>query len=152
MSKQTNIILLVLAAFFTFLGIKSSMHATAYKELSNVETIEGTIYQLHCPPKGAAALSLTDSDFTYNLSIKFRSDYCEDNKSQVLLNKKVTLEAIEVNDGFYQVYKLTGNGRDILTPGEVENDQASSTFGLFFLAFLLIALVLYTSRTQSKKA
>lgn len=128
------------------------MHATAYKELSNVETIEGTIYQLHCPPKGAAALSLTDSDFTYNLSIKFRSDYCEDNKSQVLLNKKVTLEAIEVNDGFYQVYKLTGNGRDILTPGEVENDQASSTFGLFFLAFLLIALVLYKSRTKSKKA
>ncbi|TPH18122.1 hypothetical protein [Litorilituus lipolyticus] len=151
MSKTTNIILLVLAAFFILLGVKSAMHTKAYAQLSNIQIIKGSIYQLHCPPKGAAALSLTDSDFTYNLSIKFRSDYCEGNKSQVLLGKKVILEAIEVNDGFYQVYKLTGNGRDILTPDEVESDQASSTFGLFFLAFLLIALVLYKNRQSSKK-
>lgn len=145
MNKTAKILILLLAAFFFFIGIKSYLHSKSYEELTNIQTIKGTISQLHCPPKGAAALSLTDSNLTYNLSIKFRSDYCEDNKSQVLLGKKVAMQSLQVNGDFYQVYQLEINDKMLLKPSDVEADQSSSTFGLFFLAFLLTALVAYKS-------
>jgi len=151
MSKNTKIILLVLAAFFLFIGIKSYQHSKAYTELANVQTTKGTISQLHCPPKGAASLSLKDSDLTYNLSIKFRTDYCDEKDSKSLLGQEVTMKSVQVNGDFYQVYQLEGNNRVILSPDEVEADQSSSTFGLFFLAFLLAALVAYKSLPASKK-
>jgi hypothetical protein len=151
MSKNTKIILLVLAAFFLFIGIKSYQHSKAYTELSNVLTTKGTISQLHCPPKGAASLSLTDSDLTYNLSINFRTDYCDKKDSALLSGSEVTMKSVQVNGDFYQVYQLEMNGRVILSPKEVEADQSSSTFGLFFLAFLLAALVAYKSLPASKK-
>lgn len=151
MNKTAKTLLLLLAAFFVFIGIKSSQHSTAYAELTNIKTTTATISKLHCPPKGAAAFSLTDSDATYNLSIKFRADYCDDDNAQVLLGREVTLEYVQVNDNFYQVYQLTENDRKILSPEEVEADQSSATFGLFFLAFLLVALVVYKSRTATKK-
>lgn len=150
MSKNTKIILLALAAFFFFIGIKSYLHTTAYAELTNIETTKGTIFQLHCPPKGAASLSITDSDFTYNLSIKFRTDYC-DKDSQSLLGKEIAMESVQVNGDFYQVYKIEANNQVILTPKDVEADQSSSTFGLFLLAFLIAALVTYKSLVVSKK-
>jgi len=151
MSKNTKIILLVLAAFFLFIGIKSYQHSKAYTELTNIQTIKGTILQLHCPPKGAASLSLTDSDIVYNLSIKFRTTYCDDKDSQSLSGKEVTMKSVQVNGDFYQVYQLEANDRVILAPDEVEADQSSSTFGLFFLAFLLAALVAYKSLVVAKK-
>jgi hypothetical protein len=150
MNKNTKIILLVLAAFFLFIGIKSYQHSKEYTELANVQTIQGTIFQLHCPPKGAASLSLADSDITYNLSIKFRTDFCNKD-SQSLLGKDVTMKSVQVNGDFYQVYQLEAKGRVILSPDEVEADQSSSTFGLFLLAFLLVALVAYKSLPASKK-
>jgi hypothetical protein len=150
MNKTAKILLLLLAAFFLFIGIKSSQHSIIYAELTNIQTTKGTIFQLHCPPKGAAALSLTDSDATYNLSIKFRSDYCDDNDSQGLLGKEVAMQYVQVNDNFYQVYQLTKDDQIILSSEEVEADQSSATFGLFFLAFLLVALVVYKSRTITK--
>ena len=150
MSKTAKTLLLLLAAFFLFIGIKSYFHSTKYAELTDIQTNKGTISKLHCPPKGAASLSLVDSELTYNLSIRFRSDYCDDNGSQVLLGKEVTLQSVQVNGDFYQVYKLTENGRVILNPDDVEADQSSSTFGLFFLAFLLAALVAYKSRPVTK--
>jgi hypothetical protein len=104
---------------------------------------------LHCPPKGAASLSLADSDFTYNLSIKFRTEYCEKG-SPVLLGKEVTMQSVQVNGDFYQVYQIKENDRVILNPEDVEVDQSSATVGLFLLAFLLIALVGYKSRRVSK--
>ncbi len=151
MSKNTKIILLVLAAFFLFIGIKSYQHSKAYTELDNVQTTKSTISQLHCPPKGAASLSLVDSDLTYNLSIKFRTDYCDKKDSKSLVGKEVTMKSVQVNGDFYQVYQLEGNGQVILSPAEVEADQSSSTFGLFLLAFLLAALVAYKSLVVSKK-
>ncbi len=151
MKKNTKILLLSLAAFFFFIGIKSYQHSTAYDDLTNIQTVNGTIFQLHCPPKGAASLSLTDSDRTYNLSIKFRTDYCDDKDSQVLLGKEVTMKTVQVNNDFYQVYKIEENDRVILSPDEVQSDQASSTFGLFFLAFLLVVLVVYKSRAAASK-
>jgi len=150
MSKTTKILLLLLAAFFTFIGIKSYLHSTAYAELTDIQTTTGTILQLHCPPKGAASLSLTDSDFTYNLSIKFRTEYCEKD-SPVLLGKEVTMQSVQVGDNFYQVYQIKENDRVILNPKDVEADQSSATVGLFLLAFLLIALVGYKSRPVTKK-
>jgi len=151
MSKNTKIILLVLAAFFLFIGIKSYQHSKAYTELSNVQTIQGTISQLHCPPKGAASLSLVDSKATFNLSIKFRTDYCDKKDSKSLVGKEVTMKSVQVNGDFYQVYQLEANDRAILSPDEVEADQSSSTFGLFLLAFLLAALVTYKSLFATKK-
>ena len=151
MNKTTQIVLSLLAVFFFFIGIKSYQHSTAYAELTNIQSTTGTILQLHCPPKGAAALSLKNSDATYNLSIKFRTDYCDDNKSQILLGKEITMKYVQVNDNFYQVYQLIENDRKILSPEEVEADQSSATFGLFFLAFLIIALVIYKSRFASNK-
>ncbi|MCW8865003.1 MAG: hypothetical protein OQK09_03260 [Colwellia sp.] len=151
MNKTAKILLLALAAFFLFIGIKSAQHSTAYTELTDIQTTKGTILTLHCPPKGAAALSLTGSDATYNLSIKFRADYCDDDNSNVLLGREVTMEYVQVNDNFYQVYQLTENDRNILSPEEVEADQSSATFGLFLLAFLLVALVIYKSRSAAKK-
>jgi len=150
MSKNTKIILLALAALFFFIGIKSYQHSKPYAELTNVQTVNGTIFQLHCPPKGAASLSLNDSDITYNLTIKFRSDYCDDDDSQVLLGKDVSMQTVQVNGDFHQVYQIEENGRVILTPEEVASDQSSSTVGLFLLAFLLIALVAYKSRKPIK--
>ena len=151
MNKTAKILLLLLAAFFLFIGIKSSQHSKAYAELTDIQTIKGTIFQLHCPPKGAASLSLTDSDLTYNLSVKFRTDYCDDKKSPVLLGKEVTLQSVQVNGNFYQVYQIEENSRVILSPEDVEADQSSATLGLFFLAFLLTALVAYKSLPVSKK-
>ncbi|PKG80994.1 hypothetical protein CXF85_19710 [Colwellia sp. 75C3] len=150
MNKTTKIILLVLATFFLLLGIMSSQHSKPYAELTDIKTIQGTISQLHCPPKGAASLSLTDSDLTYNLSIKFRTDYCDEKKSPVLLGKEVTMQSVQVNGDFYQVYQLENTGRLMLSPSDVEADQSSATLGLFFLAFLLTALVAYKSRPINK--
>jgi len=151
MSKTAKILLLLLSAFFFFIGVKSSTHSTSYAELTDIQTIEGTVFKLHCPQKGAAALSLVDSDLTYNLTIKFRSDYCDDNASQVLLGKKVTIEAVKVSENFYQVYQLKAINQLIITPDEVEADQSSATFGLFLLAFLFTALVIYKGRPASYK-
>jgi len=151
MNKTAKNLLLLLAAFFLFIGIKSYQHTTAYTELTDIQTIKGTILQLHCPPKGAASLSLSDSDFTYNLSIKFRTDYCDDKGSPVLLGKEITMQSVQVNGDFYQVYQIKENDKVILHPKDVEADQSSATFGLFLLAFLLIALVVYKSRTVTNK-
>ncbi len=151
MNKTAKILLLLLAAFFLFIGIKSSQHSKSYTELTNVQTTKGTIFKLHCPPKGAASLSLTDSDGTYNLSIKFRADYCDDDNAKVLLGREVTMQYVPVNDNFYQVYQLTEDDQVFLSPDEVEADQSSATFGLFFLAFLLVVLVAYKSRSVTKK-
>ena len=151
MSKSVKIILLALAAFFFFIGIKSYQHSKAFEELTNIKTIKGTIFQLHCPPKGAASLSLADSDITYNLSIKFRTDYCDDKGSQPLLGKEVAMQALQVNGDFYQVYKIESNDKVILSPKDVAADQSSSTFGLFFLAFLLAALVAYKHKFSQPK-
>ena len=151
MNKTTKTLLLLLAAFFLFIGIKSYQNSKTYAEQTDIQTIKGTIFQLHCPPKGAASLSLTDSDFTYNLSIKFRTDYCEDKDSPVLLGKEITMQSVQVNGDFYQVYQIKENDRVILRPKDVEADQSSATFGLFLLAFLLIALVVYKSRPVTNK-
>ncbi len=150
MNKNTKIILVALAALFFFIGIKSYQHSKPYAELSNVQTVNGTIYQLHCPPKGAASLSLTDSKITYNLSTKFRTNYCDDDKSKVLLDKVVIMKAVQVNGDFYQVYQIEENKKIILGPEEVESDQSGSTVGLFLLSFLLLALVAYKSRSSLK--
>ncbi|GAA6173927.1 hypothetical protein NBRC116592_35970 [Colwellia sp. KU-HH00111] len=150
MNKTAQILLLILATFFFFIGIKSYQHSTAYTELTNIQTTKGTVLQLHCPPKGAAALSLNSSDATYNLSIKFRTDYCDNDKPQALVGKDITMKYVQVNDNFYQVYQLTENDRKILSPEEVEADQSSATFGLFLLAFLIIALVIYKRRFAKK--
>ena len=151
MNKTAKILLLSLAAFFFFIGLKSYQHTTTYSELADVQTINGTILQLHCPPKGAASLTLSDSAATYNLSVKFRTDYCDDNDSQALLGKEVTMQALQVDGDFYQVYQLTEKDRIMLNPEEVEADQTSATLGLFFLAFLLASLVAYKSRRGSKQ-
>ena len=151
MKKNTKIILLALAALFFFIGIKSYQHSKPYAELTNVQAINGTIYQLHCPPKGAASLSLTGSKNIYNLSTKFRTDYCDDDESQVLLGKEIKMQAVQVNGEFYQVYEIEENAQVILTPEDVANDQSGSTVGLFLLAFLLAALVAYKSYVAAKK-
>jgi len=150
MSKNTKILLLSLAVFFFFIGVKSYQHSTAFSELTNIQTIDGTIFKLHCPQNGAAALSFADSDLTYNLTVKFRADYCNDENSQVLLGKEVTMKAVQVSGDFYQVYQIAENDRLILSPEDVESDQNSSTFGLFLLAFLLLALVIYKSKKTPK--
>ena len=151
MNKTAKTLLLLLAAFFFFIGLKSYQHATTYTELTDVQAINGTIFQLHCPPKGAASLTLSDSAATYNLSVKFRTDYCDDKNSQALLGKDVTMQAVQVDGDFYQVYQLKEKDRIIVNPEEVEADQTSATLGLFFLAFLLTALVAYKSRRGSKQ-
>ncbi|WP_206484977.1 hypothetical protein [Thalassotalea sp. G2M2-11] len=151
MSKNTNIFLLSVAALFAIFGVMSAYHATPYAELTNIETINGTIHKLHCPNKGAAALSLKESDFTYNLTVKFKREYCEDDRSQILLGKTVEINALKMNDEYYQTYQLTGNGQNIVSPADVEADQSSSTFGLFLLAFLLVALVIYKNKTAKPK-
>jgi len=151
MNKIANILLLLLAAFFLFLGIKSVQHSKSYTELTNIETIKGSVFQLHCPPKGAASLSLMDSDLTYNLSVKFRTDYCDKKKSPVFLGKEITMQSVQVNGDFHQVYKIEKDGLVILNASDVEADQSSATLGLFLLAFLLVALVTYKSRAACKK-
>jgi hypothetical protein len=151
MNKTTKILLLALAVFFLVIGIKSAMHSKTYAELTNIQTINGTIFKLHCPTKGAAALSLADSDITYNLTTKFKGDYCNDTKSQVLLGKNVTIESVQVSGDYYQVYQLKEKDWVIISPDDVESDQSGATIGLFLLAFLLIALVLYKSRTVTNK-
>ncbi|WP_286261778.1 hypothetical protein [Thalassotalea atypica] len=150
MSKSIKAILLLLAAFFLFVGFKSAFDTKSYEELTNVKTIKGVIYKLHCPQNGAAALSLEDSSDTYNLSIKFRVDYCNDDNAEKLLGKAVSIKAIPVNTGFYQVYDLKHENNVVLSPDEVAADRSNSTIGLFFLAFLLIALVVYKSRKGVK--
>ncbi len=150
MKKNTKILLLSLATFFFFIGIKSYQHSTIYAELTDVQSISGTIFKLHCPQKGAAALSFADSELTYNLTVKFKSDYCDDNDSQLLLGKAITMRAVQVSGDFYQVYQIKEKDRIILSPKDVELEQSSSTFGLFFLAFLLVALVLYKSKVTAK--
>jgi len=154
MNKAAKIILLLLAVFFLSIGIMSAQHSKSYAELTDIQTTKGTIEKLHCPPKGAASLSLVDSDPTYNLSVKFRSDYCADNDSKTLLGKEVTMQTVQVNDDFYQVYQLENQGQVLLSPTDVEADQTSSTWGLFFLAFFLIAIVIFKSifaRTAEEK-
>lgn len=151
MNKTARILLLALAAFFLFLGVKSSQHSKTYAELTDIQTISGTVFQLHCPPKGAASLSLTDSDLTYNLSVKFRTEYCDEKKSPSLLGKEITLQSVQVNGKFHQVYKIESKGRMLLHPDDVLSDQTSATLGLFFLAFLITALVLYKSRPIKNK-
>ncbi len=150
MSKTAKNLLLLLAAFFFLIGIISSFHSTKYAELTDIQTFKSTIFKLHCPTKGAAALSLADSDYTYNLTLKFRTDYCDDEKSQVLLGKEVTIQAVQVSDNYYQVYQIEDKNNVILSPDEVESEQSSTTMGLFFLAFLLTALVVYKSRPARK--
>lgn len=151
MNKTAKILLLLLATFFLIIGIKSSQHAKSYAELTDIKTVKGTVFQLHCPPKGAASLSLTGSDLTYNLSVKFRSNYCDEKAPKILLGEEVALQTVQVNGDFYQVYQMKENGREILNPKDVEADQSSATLGLFFLAFLLTALVLYKSYFVSDK-
>ena len=148
MNKNTKTLLLSLAAFFFFIGIMSYQHSKTYAELTDVQTIKDTIFKLHCPQKGAAALSFANSDLTYNLTVKFKNDYCDDNDSQLLLGKEITMQAVQVSGNYYQVYQLEENERVILNPKDVESEQSSSTFGLFFLAFLLVALVVYKSRSK----
>lgn len=106
MKKWTKVILLALACFFIFVGIKSAFVTKPYAQLTDLKTFDGMIFKLHCPHKGAAALSLENSDLTFNLSVKFRSDYCHENQSQTLLGKSVSLKARQVNGKFYQAYEL----------------------------------------------
>jgi len=150
MNKTAKILLLLLAVLFLVIGIMSHQHSKPYAELTDIKTIKGTIFQLHCPPKGAASLSLTGSDHTYNLSIQFRTDYCDNKKPPVLLGKEVNMQSVQVNGDFYQVYQLKTKDRVLLSPSDVKADQSSATLGLFFLSFLLTALVVYKSRTAVK--
>ena len=148
MGKVTKTILLTLAALFFLLGLMSAYHSKPYAELTDIETIDGTIFKLHCANNGAAALSLNDSAYTFNLTIKFDQKYCDDNTAEAILGKKVSLEALKVSNQHYQVYRLTSNGQEIISPDDVAADQSSSTYGLFFLAFLTLAFVLYKSRKK----
>jgi len=149
MNKWAKIILLALACFFLFVGVKSASETKPYAELTDLKTFDGMIFKLHCPHKGAAALSLKGSDLTFNLSVKFRSDYCNEDESQSLLGKNVSLTARQVNGKFYQTYKIKTPTQVILSPEEIEAEQGNSTLGMFFLAFLLLALVAYKSRKKS---
>lgn len=151
MKKSTNIILLLLALLFTFIGIKSLQYSIPYDQLTGIETIDGSIIKLHCPYKGAAALSLRDQTPTFNLSVKFKTDYCDNDNSQALLGKNVQIKAQQMNNDYYQVYMLSEGDNAILLPEEVESDRSSSTFGLFLLAGLLVALVLYKNRQTLQK-
>ena len=148
MSKTAKKLLLLLAALFFFIGIMSYLNSKTFAELTNVQTISGIISKLHCPPKGAAALSLSGSDITYNLSIKFRTKYCNAKHPPVLLGKKVSMESIHVNGNFHQVYQIKENEHVILDPNDVESDQNSSTLGLFFLSFLLTTRISVASATH----
>jgi len=145
MNKYSKIILLALACFFLFVGSKSAIDTKPYAELTDIKTFEGMIYKLHCPHKGAAALSLDNSVLTFNLSVKFRADYCSGNESEALLGKKVSLKARQVNGDFYQSYEITTPTQVILSPEDIAADQGGSTFGMFFLAFLIFAFVIYKS-------
>ena len=151
MSKATKIILLALACFFLFVGIKSAIDTKPYAEMTDIKTFDGMIFKLHCPHKGAAALSLENSALTFNLSVKFRADYCSGSDSQALLGQHVSLKARQVNGEFYQVYEIKTPEQVILSPEEIEADQGSSTFGVFLLAFLLFALVIYKSRKKAEQ-
>lgn len=148
MSKYTKVALLALACFFLFVGGKSFFDTKPYAELTDLTQVNGVIHKLHCPHKGAAALSLKNSDITYNLSVKFRADYCSEDDSQVLLGKSVQMTARQVNGDFYQAYEIKTPERVILSAKEIEADQGSSTFGMFLLAFLTFAFVLYKSRKK----
>lgn len=151
MKKTTKIILLALAALFLLIGLKSIDNSKPYDELTGIKTVNGIISKLHCPPKGAASLSLKGSDVIFNLSVKFRSDYCDDKNAPVLVDAEITMKSVQVNGNFYQVYQITQNNKELLSPSDVESDQASSTFGLFLLSFLLIALVAFKSRPSANK-
>lgn len=151
MSKSTNIILAILSLLFIFIGIKSLQHSKPYAELTGIESIEGIILKLHCPYKGAAALSLKDKAQTFNLSLKFKGQYCENDNFQSIIGKTVQIKAQRMNNDYYQVYELKEQDNIILSPQEVESDRSSSTFGLFFLAFLLIALIAYKNRKKLSK-
>lgn len=149
MNKLTKIISLAFACLFLFIGIKSTLDAKPYAELNDIKTFDGMILKLHCPHKGAAALSLENSALTFNLSVRFRADYCRDDESQILLGKVVSLKARQVNGDFYQAYEIKTPEQVILTPEEIEADQGSSTFGMFFLALLIFAIVGYKSRKKT---
>lgn len=148
MNKYAKFLLLALACFFLFVGVKSSMETKPYAELTDLQIFNGVIHKLHCPYKGAAALSLKESELTFNLSVNFRADYCSDNTSQPLLGKDVQLIARQANGDFYQVYEMKTAGEVILTPEDIEAEQGSSTLGMFFLAFLTVAFVVYKSRKK----
>lgn len=148
MNKFTQIILIAFACLFLFIGTKSALDTKPYAELTDIETFDGMILKLHCPHKGAAALSLKNSGLTFNLSVKFRADYCRDDESQTLLGKEVRLKARQVNGEFYQAYEIKTPEQIILTPEEIEADQGSSTFGMFFLALLTLVFVGYKSRKK----
>ncbi|WP_077286274.1 hypothetical protein [Cognaticolwellia aestuarii] len=149
MNKLTKIISLAFACLFLFIGIKSTLDTKPYAELNDIKTFDGMILKLHCPHKGAAALSLENSALTFNLSVRFRADYCRDDESQTLLGKVVSLKARQVNGDFYQAYEIKTPEQVILTPEEIEADQGSSTFGMFFLALLIFAIVGYKSRKKT---
>jgi hypothetical protein len=149
MNKLTKIISLAFACLFLFIGIKSTLDTKPYAELNDIKTFGGMILKLHCPHKGAAALSLENSALTFNLSVRFRADYCRDDESQTLLGKVVSLKARQVNGDFYQAYEIKTPEQVILTPEEIEADQGSSTFGMFFLALLIFAIVGYKSRKKT---
>jgi hypothetical protein len=148
MNKYAKILLLALACFFLFVGVKSSIETKPYAELTDLQPFSGVIHKLHCPYKGAAALSFKDSELTFNLTVNFRADYCSDNTSQPLLGKKVELIARQANGNFYQVYEAKIADKVILTPQDVEAEQGSSTMGMFFLTFLTVAFVVYKSRKK----
>ena len=86
------------------------------------------------------------------MSVQFRANYCDAKKPVVLVGKEVSMESIQVNGDFYQVYQLKEKERVLLSPNDVEADQSSATLGLFFLTFLLVALVIYKSRRVSNKS
>ncbi|MEW6990539.1 hypothetical protein AADZ91_07585 [Colwelliaceae bacterium 6441] len=151
MSKSTNIIILVLALFLLIIGIQSHLNSKPYAELTAIESINGVVSKLHCPKgKGAAALNLVDSSFTYNLSLKFKKDYCNSDNKQPIFGKALAIKALKVSDNYYQIYEIKDNDKVILSPEEVESDRSSSTFGLFLLSFLLVALVTYKNRKQTE--
>ncbi|SEK51856.1 hypothetical protein SAMN05216262_101554 [Colwellia chukchiensis] len=148
MNKFGQISLLILASFFLFVGVKSAFNNKPFAELTDIQRFEGMIYKLHCPHKGAAALSLDNSTYTFNLSVKFRADYCNGNDSQALLGKQVSLLARPVNGEFYQSYEIKSATETLLTPEDIAADQGGSTFGMFLLALLTFGFVAYKSRKR----
>lgn len=148
MSKTAKILLLTLAAFFFLIGLKSAVDAPSYEELTSLKAINGVVQKLHCPRKGAAALSIEGSELTYNLTVKFKNDYCNNDDSQRLLGNDVEIKALQVNENYMQIYQLTDQGEMIVSPQDIEADRSNATIGLFLIAILLSALVFYKSRKK----
>ncbi len=150
MSKPVQIIFILVALFFLTAGIKTISDSKNYDELSNILHLNGVIHQLQCPQKGAASLALKENDNTFHLSIKFRTTYCDGTKPELLLGKPARIEAIPVTEGYYQIYKLSVDGEQLLSPEDVIADRQNSIIGLFFIAFLLIGIVIYKRNKAAK--